>query len=101
VKGLTVAQAQAALAAINVFPVVVTKTTTDPSLDGIVYGINPDAGTTVLEGTSVTLFAWAVETPPTPTPTPSPSGTPSPSPSGGPGNGNGNGGGNGNGNGGG
>jgi membrane peptidoglycan carboxypeptidase len=88
VKGLTQAKAEAALAAIHVTANVVVRSTNDPALDGLVYGMNPDAGTSVLEGSSATLFVWAKE---------KPSPSPSPSPSGG---GNGNNGNNGNGNGG-
>ena len=93
VKGLSVSSAEAALSAINVTPVIVYRATTDQSLNGIVLGVSPDAGTTVLEGTSATLYVWDA-------PEPSPSPTPSPGPGGGGGHGNGNGGGNpGNGNG--
>jgi len=87
VKGLTVKAATAALAGINVSVTVVEKETTDPKLDGLVYGMNPDAGTSVLEGSSVTLFAWAAPASPTPTPTPTPTPSPSPSPGGGGGGG--------------
>ena len=73
VKGLMQSKAQSALAAIHVTADVVTKATTDPSLEGIVFGMNPDAGTSVLEGSSVTLLVWAL-TEPTPSPSPSPSG---------------------------
>ncbi len=93
VKGLSLGSAEAALSAINVTPVVAYKQTTDPTLDGIVIQVTPDAGTVVLEGTSATLYVWQG-------PAPSSSPTPSPSPGGGGGHGNGNGGGNpGNGNG--
>jgi beta-lactam-binding protein with PASTA domain len=93
VKGLSLGSAEAALSGINVTPVVVYKQTTDPTLDGIVIQVTPDAGTVVLEGTSATLYVWQG-------PAPSSSPTPSPSPGGGGGHGNGNGGGNpGNGNG--
>jgi serine/threonine-protein kinase len=93
VKGLSVSSAEAALSAINVTPVIVYRSTNDSSLDGIVLGVSPDAGTVVLEGTSATLYVWQG-------PAPSPSPTPSPGPGGGGGHGNGNGGGNpGNGNG--
>jgi membrane peptidoglycan carboxypeptidase len=88
VKGLSVASAESALSAINVTPVISYKQTSDPTLDGIVIGVSPDAGTQVLEGTSATLYVWQG-------PAPSPSPTPSPGPGGGHGNGNGNGNGNG------
>ena len=90
VKGLSLASAEAALSAINVTPVISYKQTSDPTLDGIVIGVTPDAGTQVLEGTSATLYVWQG-------PAQSPSPTPSPSPGGGGGHGNGNGNGNGNG----
>jgi membrane peptidoglycan carboxypeptidase len=99
-KGLSLSQATSLLDAIHVFPVIVENTTKDAKLDHIVYGVNPDSGTDVLEGSSVTLFVWV---------NPSQNGgssSPSPSPGpggggggGGNGNGHGNGGGNGNGNG--
>jgi len=89
VKGLSVSSAEAALSAINVTPVIVYRSTNDSSLDGIVLGVSPDAGTVVLEGTSATLYVWQG-------PAPSPSPTPSPGGGGGPGNGNGNGNGGGN-----
>jgi membrane peptidoglycan carboxypeptidase len=85
VKGLTVAAANAALAGINVTATVVEKSTNDPKLDGIVYGMSPDAGTSVLEGSNVTLFVWVGPSSPSPTPPP----TPSPSPGGGQGGGGG------------
>ena len=66
VKGLSLGAAQAALAGINVSAIVVYKDTNDPKLDGVVYGMNPDAGTSVLEGSSVTLLVWAG--PPEPSP---------------------------------
>ncbi|MDP9185157.1 MAG: PASTA domain-containing protein, partial [Actinomycetota bacterium] len=80
VKGLTLSAAQSMLDAINVFTTVVTKETNDPKQDHIVYGVNPDAGTDIVEGSSATLFVWAAPAP-----------SPSPSPSADPGNGNGNG----------
>ena len=92
VKGLSLASAESLLASINVTPVISYKQTSDPTLDGIVIGVTPDAGTTVLEGTSATLYVWQG-------PAPSPSPTPSPGPGGGGGHGNGTGNGNGNGNG--
>ncbi len=91
VKGLSLSSAEAALSAINVTPVVVYRQTSDQSLNGVVLGVSPDAGTVVLEGTSATLYVWDA-------PTPSPSPTPSPGPGGGGSNGNGNGNGNGTGN---
>ena len=94
VKGLSLGSAQAALAGINVSAIVVYKDTSDPKLDGVVYGMNPDAGTSVLEGSSVTLLVWAG--PPEPSPSPSPGNG---NGNGNNGNGNGNGGNNGNGNG--
>ncbi len=93
-KGLSLGAAQAALAGINVSAIVVYKDTNDPDLDGVVYGMNPDAGTSVLEGSSVTLLVWAG--PPQPSPSPSPGNG---NGNGNNGNGNGNGGNNGNGNG--
>jgi len=78
VKGLTVAAAKAALAGINVSSTVVERQTNDPKLDGLVYGMNPDAGTSVLEGSGVTLFVWAASASPSPGPGPSPSPSPSP-----------------------
>jgi serine/threonine-protein kinase len=92
VKGLSLASAESLLASINVTPVISYKQTSDPTLDGIVIGVTPDAGTTVLEGTSATLYVWQG-------PAPSPSPTPSPGPGGGGGHGNGTGNGTGNGNG--
>jgi penicillin-binding protein 1A len=87
VKGLTLSAAKALLDAIHVFPTVVERETTDAKLDGIVYGVNPDAGTDVVEGSSATLFVWVTPAKPS-------------SGSGGGGGGGGNGGGgNGNGNG--
>ena len=74
-------------------PSVVYKDTSDPKLDGVVYGMNPDAGTSVLEGSSVTLLVWAG--PPEPSPSPSPGNG---NGNGNNGTGNGNGGNNGNGN---
>jgi membrane peptidoglycan carboxypeptidase len=94
VKGLSLTQASALLDAINVFPTVAEKETNDPKLNGIVYGVNPDAGSDVLEGSSATLFVWIY---PTPTQSPSPGG----GGNGGGGGGNGGGGGGGGGNGGG
>jgi beta-lactam-binding protein with PASTA domain len=90
VKGLSLSSAQSLLSAINVTPVVVYRQTSDPTLDGIVFGVSPNSGTVVLEGTSATLYVWQG---------PAPSPSPSPSPGGGngnghpghPGNGNGNG----------
>ena len=82
VKGLSLSSAQSLLYAINVTPVVVYRQTSDPSLDGIVIGVTPDAGTVVLEGTSATLYVWQG-------PAPSPSPSPSPGNGGGGGNGNG------------
>jgi membrane peptidoglycan carboxypeptidase len=79
VKGLSLSSAQSLLSAINVTPVVVYRQTTDPTLGGIVFGVSPNSGTVVLEGTSATLYVWQG---------PAPSPSPSPSPSGG-GNGNG------------
>jgi membrane peptidoglycan carboxypeptidase len=63
VKGLSLSEAEARLDAINVFPVVVERTTKDGSLDGIVYGVNPDAGTDIVEGSSATLYVWVLEQP--------------------------------------
>ena len=94
VKGLSLGAAQSALAGIHVSAVVVYKDTNDPDLDGVVYGMNPDAGTSVLEGSSVTLLVWSG--PPQPSPSPSPGNG---NGNGNNGNGNGNGGNNGNGNG--
>jgi membrane peptidoglycan carboxypeptidase len=91
VKGLTLAQAKALLDSIHVFPTVVEKTTNDRKLDGIVYGVNPDAGSDVVEGSSATLFVWVL---PTQSQSPSPPGNGN-----GGGGGGGGGGGNGNGNG--
>jgi membrane carboxypeptidase/penicillin-binding protein PbpC len=71
VKGMSVSGAESALSPLHLFPTVVYSKTNDPSLDGVVYGINPDAGTTVLEGTSVTLLVWEA---PKPSPSPSPGG---------------------------
>jgi membrane peptidoglycan carboxypeptidase len=87
-KGLTLSQAESMLSAITVYPVVVEKQTDDPKLDHIVYGMNPDGGTVVEEGSTVTLFVWVA-------PTPSPSQSPGPGNGGGNGNGHGGGGGNG------
>ncbi len=78
VKGLTIGAAKAALAAIHVSATVVEHDTNDPKLDGLVYGMNPDAGTSVLEGSSVTLLVW-VKSPGQgqgPDPSPSPSSSP-------------------------
>jgi penicillin-binding protein 1A len=69
VKGSTLSTAEAALAPLHLFPTVEYRSTSDPSLDGIVFGVNPDAGSTVKEGTSVTLLVWSG-----PSPSPSPSG---------------------------
>ena len=89
VKGKSLVTAQAMLSALHLSVTVVDSTTKDASLDGIVYGMSPNEGQTVLEGSSVTVFVWRA--------------TSSPNPSSGGGNGNGNGnpgnGGNGNGNG--
>jgi len=80
VKGLTAEAARAALSGLNLSVTVVEKDTKDPKLDGLVYGMSPDAGTSVLEGSSVTLFVWVGPAGPSPGPGPSPSPTPSPSP---------------------
>jgi membrane peptidoglycan carboxypeptidase len=87
VKGLSVSAAQAALSQINITSTVVKKSTNDPKLDGVVYGMNPDAGSSVLEGSGVTLFVW--DGPASPAPSPSPSPNPGGNGNGGGGNGNG------------
>jgi hypothetical protein len=91
---VSLSTAESLLSAINVTPVVVYRQTSDPSLDGIVIGVTPDAGSVVLEGSSATLYVWQGPAPP-PSPTPSPGGGGNGHP-GHPGN-NGNGNGNGNG----
>jgi membrane peptidoglycan carboxypeptidase len=91
VKGLTLGGARARLAPLNLSASVLEKTVSDPALDGIVIGINPDAGSSVLECSSVTLVVGLGPAPPPPSPSP----TQSPSPGNGSGNGNGNGNGNG------
>jgi membrane peptidoglycan carboxypeptidase len=90
VKGLTLGEAKARLGSLNLSAGVLEKTVTDPAMGGIVIGVNPDAGTSVLECSGVTLVVAIAPAPP-----PSPGPTPSPTPS--PGNGNGNGNGNGHG----
>ena len=64
VKGLSVDSAQYALSSIHITANVVERPTDDWTLDGIVFGMNPDAGTTVLEGSSVTLIVWNGPPPP-------------------------------------
>jgi beta-lactam-binding protein with PASTA domain len=83
VKGLSVDSARYALSSIHITANIVERSTNDWTLDGIVFGMNPDAGTTVVEGSSVTLLVWNGPPPP----------SPSPSPGGGGGGGGGNGGG--------
>jgi serine/threonine-protein kinase len=68
VKGMSVSEAESALSPLHLFPTIVYSKTNDPSLDGVVYGINPDAGTTVLEGTGVTLLVWDGPASPSPSP---------------------------------
>ncbi len=70
VKGLSVDSAQYALSSIHITANVVERPTDDWTLDGIVFGMNPDAGTTVLEGSSVTLIVWSGPPPPSPSPSP-------------------------------
>jgi penicillin-binding protein 1A len=69
VKGLSVSEAEARLAEIHIFATVVYRATDDASLDGIVIGVNPDAGTDVVEGSGATLIVWQG---PAPSPSPSP-----------------------------
>jgi membrane peptidoglycan carboxypeptidase len=76
VKGLRVEAARAALDGLNLSVTVVEKDTKDPKLDGLVYGMSPDVGTSVLEGSSVTLFVWVGPTDQGPGPGPSPSPSP-------------------------
>lgn len=75
VKGSTLQDAKAALASINISSTFVERSTDDPKLEGLVFGMSPDAGSSVLEGSSVTLFVWAkANSGPGPDPSPSPGG---------------------------
>jgi beta-lactam-binding protein with PASTA domain len=67
-KGTTLDAARAALAALHISVVVDPKKTTDKKLDGTVVGMSPSAGSTVLQGSSVTLTVLALEAGPSPSP---------------------------------
>jgi membrane peptidoglycan carboxypeptidase len=87
VVGSTLDAASTALGSLHVFVTVVDRPVTRPNKDGIVFNMDPAAGSDVKEGSSVTLLVGVFS---------GPSGSPSPSPSPSPGpgnNGNGNGGG--------
>jgi beta-lactam-binding protein with PASTA domain len=86
VVGSTLDAARTTLESLHVFVTVVQRPVTRPGKDGIVFNMDPAAGSDVKEGSSVTLVVGVFSGP-------SGSPSPSPSPSPGPGNGNGNGGG--------
>ncbi len=83
VVGMTLAQAKKALTSANYFVSVVDKAVSNEKQDGVVLAQDPAAGSSVAEGTTVTLTVGTFSPgggggSPTPTPSPSPSSSPSP-----------------------
>jgi membrane peptidoglycan carboxypeptidase len=77
VKGMTVEEATATLAAANFLVEVVETPTPDKELEGIVLRQSPSFGTQLEEGSTVTIFVGAKKHgggPPSPSPSPGPDG---------------------------